>query len=447
MADDGDATRPELEEVRLSATGLGRFSRHALLFLKAGNLGLITFYSFAIIYVLVRVIAPAFYPWIVFITSIGNYILASDLGFGGYVYASLRRSFLEGELAARARFASDAMNAYFFIALGAAAVAAMLIFGTLHLATPMKLAIALYFTSIVLALPWSLMRRVTSAVDLLVPMESVELIRRSVTVILAGAMLFGLSFLAFSIALLLLWTAAFTAGLLLMRRHGVALSLVPPREAFRFIGDNKRHVYSTAKLTSLEFVIYNHPYLVLPLVTGNAASIIAYDVFYKIMRFGGVSCSVAVETFLPQQTRAYYAGDRAALRRYRWIVVALSMIPFLLASVFLVVLGQRFMVGLLSSAHPIDPMLRYLSIAMLGAVVFQASSGGFLVGIGEYGRLGDLSMITVALLATSALVVWWAHLPFMIFMACFVAAFWVHTSLYEWVCQRIFRSADISVAV
>jgi O-antigen/teichoic acid export membrane protein len=446
MADDGDAIRPELKEVRPPEARLDRFAKHALLVLKAGNLGLITFYSFAIIYVLVRVIAPNLYPWIVFITSIGNYILASDLGFGGYIYASLRKSFLQAELMARARFASDAVNAYFYIALGAAAIAAVFILATLHLAPAMRIAIALYFTSIVVALPWSLIRRITSSIDLLVSMEAIEAVRRVVTIILAGAMLLGMSFIVFSALSLILWAIAFAASLALIRSQGIALTLVSPREAFRFIRENKQHVYSTGKLTGFEFVIYNHPYLLLPLLLGNASSIIAYDVFYKIVRFGGVACNVAVETFLPSQTRAFYARDWPVVRRYRWIVVALSLIPFLLASAFLVVLGQRFMVGLVSTAHPIDPSLRYLSVAMLGAIVFQASAGGFMVGIGEYALLGNLSMITVTVMAISALVVWFYHLPFIIFMFCFVAAYWLHTAMYQWAFHRSLRSTEMMSA-
>lgn len=408
-----------------------RLAKHALLLLKAGNLGLITFYSFAIIYVLVRVIDPAFYPWIVFITSIGNYILASDLGFGGYVYASLRKSFLHGELAARTRFVSDALNAYFAIALGSAGMAAVAIVALLHVAPAMKLAIALYFGAIVLSLPWSLFRRINAAIDRFVAMEVLEMARRLATVLLAGSMLLGVSFLAFAVLSLVLWAVSFAAALLLLRRQGIAFTLVPPGEALRFIGDNRSHVYSTAKLTGFEFAIYNHPYLVLPFVTGSAGTIVAYDIFYKFVRFGGVAYSVAVETFLPYQTRAFYAGDRAGVRRYQGIMIALGLIPFAIGSLFLLVLGQQFMVGLLSAAHPIEPALRYLIIAMLGAILFQTTAGSLLVGIGEYNRLGNLSSITVAIMAASAVATWVLHLPFMAFMAAYVAAYAVHACLFQ----------------
>lgn len=446
MADDGDGPRPELEEAHAPPAHMPRFARQAMLLLKAANLSLITFYSFGVIYVLVRVIDPAFYPWIVFITAIGNYILASDLGFGGHVYASLRRSFLSGGIAAESDFVSDALNAYFHIAIGSAIAAAGVVAVALRVDPAMKAAIALYFAAIVLALPWSLIRRVAASIDAFLAMEAIEFARRLATVALAALMLAGLSFLAFAALSLLLWLFAFAAALLLLRRRGAGVRLATPARALRFIIANKRHVYATGKLTGFEFAIYNHPYLVLPLVLGDAAAVVSYDVFYKFLRFGGVAYGVAVETFLPSQTRAYYAGDMRAVRRFQWVMVSLQCAPFLAAALFLTVFGQAFMTGLLSSAHPVEPGLRFIIIVMLAAILLQTTASATMVAVGRYDELGDRAAITAALMALGALATWMLRLSFTEFLLLYAAAYLVHTAMFQTAFRRHTRPPDLAGA-
>src|ERR1700677_3762390 len=69
-------------------------NQHAFFIFKALNLVLITTYSFELVYVLVRVLSLNFYPIAVFISSLGVYVMATDLGYSGFVYYRLRQSFL-----------------------------------------------------------------------------------------------------------------------------------------------------------------------------------------------------------------------------------------------------------------------------------------------------------------------------------------------------------------
>jgi len=70
---------------------LVRYQRQVLFLAKALNLGLITVYQFLLIYVLTRAVGASVYPFVVFLASIGSYILSTDLGFSGFVYARVRK--------------------------------------------------------------------------------------------------------------------------------------------------------------------------------------------------------------------------------------------------------------------------------------------------------------------------------------------------------------------
>src|SRR5690606_19994338 len=89
--------------------------RKSLMFLKALNLGLVTLYSFALIYVLARILAVEFYTKVVFVGSIANYVLAADLGFSAFLYASVRKEFLAGRLSRTHEDISTSFSMYLMV--------------------------------------------------------------------------------------------------------------------------------------------------------------------------------------------------------------------------------------------------------------------------------------------------------------------------------------------
>src|SRR5690242_14595680 len=190
---------------------------------KLTNLALVTLYSFGIIYVLVRVVPPGFYPWMVLLASIGGYVLATDMGFSAYVYAEVRRDFLRDSLEGADDLVSQATTLYVGLSLAAIVLAALII----PIFAPVRLAPAMtaYFATIVLPLPWMLIRRVAAALDLYVAMETLECIRRAIFCVLAATMLFGVSLFEFSLACLAGWGLAAAAAWWLLRRHGFTLHL------------------------------------------------------------------------------------------------------------------------------------------------------------------------------------------------------------------------------
>jgi hypothetical protein len=139
-------------------------SRNVLFILKAMNLVVITAYSFEMVYILVRVLSIETYSIAVLISSAGIYIMASDLGYSGFVYYRTRQSFLTRAEPHGSEAESFAL--YMIIALAAAAAMATALFLFFPVPVSLRLAFSLYFLSIVLALPWGLIRKIAAAVDL-----------------------------------------------------------------------------------------------------------------------------------------------------------------------------------------------------------------------------------------------------------------------------------------
>jgi hypothetical protein len=193
----------------------------------------------------------------VLLASIGGYVLATDMGFSAYVYAEVRRNFLRDSLEGADDLVSQATTLYVGLSLAAIVLAALII----PIFAPVRLAPAMtaYFATIVLPLPWMLIRRVAAALDLYVAMETLECIRRAIFCALAATMLFGVSLFEFALACLAGWAVAAAAAWWLLRRHGFTLRLGSPRRIALFWSANRSGVLKSGKYAALEFFVYNLP--------------------------------------------------------------------------------------------------------------------------------------------------------------------------------------------
>lgn len=412
-----------------------------MLVLKASNLVSITVYSFALIYVLVRVVTPEFYPAIVLIAAVGNYVLAADLGYAGVVYASVRKAYVEGTLEHRRAFIVEALNVYLLIALAAAAVVAVGISLMGGVAPDLKLALSIFFLSIVLSMPWSLFRKTAAAMDLFIESEIIELCRRCFFLGLAASMLAGLPFLAFGLACCLTWVVAFGVMMVLVRRRGVKLAPVPLQQLGRHLAENRVHVFRSGWLTGGEFMIYNFPYLAIPALFHDPMRLVVFDVFYKIFRFGAVAYAVPAETFLPHQTRAYYNGEIGKVMKYARLILLIGLVPLAGAAGILLLFGDPFFHRLLDGAATVDGATVAAMIAMLAAMLAQVGAGTFLVGVNQYARLGRLALITVSLMAVLTVATAVLRLPFQTFLWGYVAVYGVHALMFQWTLNRFVRES------
>ncbi|MBB3911817.1 hypothetical protein [Sphingomonas desiccabilis] len=397
--------------------------------LKGVNLALLIAYSFGMVFVLVRSVPPGFYPWMVMLSSIGGYVLAVDLGFSNYVYSVVRRRFLTDALTGAEELVAEATSLYLAIAALACAIAAPVVF-TLAPAG-LRLAMFGYFASIVLPLPWMLIRRTAAAVDLHFQIEALECIRRAVFCGFGAAMLFGLPLIGFVGLSLAGWVVAMAAAWLLLRRHGFHVRPGRFGRMLAFLGENRDGVMKSGKFTALEFAIYNFPYLAIPFLFHGPANLVGFDLFNKVARFGGAAYSVPAEAFTPQQTRAYYAGDVEGVKRYQRMTWAVGAVPMVIGSVLLISLGGPVFDALLAGIHAIPLVLRCAMAAMLAALLLQSSAGGFLLSVGHYDEVSRVATVTACLMLGVVVATALFGLSFVDFMVLYVLAYGVHAVLFE----------------
>ena len=207
--------------------------------------------------------------------------------------------------------------------------------------------------------------------------------------------------------------------------------------------NNKSHIAKSGRFTILEFIVYNYPYLILPFVFHATQAIIAFDVFYKIVRFGTVAFAVPAETFLPYQTRAYYEGRQDVVTGYAKRVMALGLMPLIAASTILLVFGGEMFHHLLKHAAVITISLRVAMVGMLAAMLFQTASGTFLVGIGEYVGLGRVATITACLMAALVVVCRATGSTFEVFIGGYVAVYAIHAIMFQLYFRRLPSSGTV----
>lgn len=409
--------------------------RLGFLALKGVNLALLVVYSFGMVYVLVRALPPGFYPWMVVLSSVGGYVLAADLGFSIYVYSVVRRRFLAGDLAGSQDLVGDATGIYF----AAAAVSCAIAGAVIAKVAPQGLALALagYFASIVLPLPWMLIRRVAAAIDLHVHIEILEATRRAVFCGFAGLMLAGVPLIGFVLLSLAGWLAAMGCAWGLLRRHGFHLRPGPPARLLSFFSENRDGVVKSGRFTALEFGIYNFPYLLIPLMFHGPAELVGFDLFNKVARFGGAAYSVPAEAFTPQQTRAHYAGDVATVERYQRLMWAVGAVPMTIGGGLLLLVGGPVFDKLLAGVHAVSGEVRIAMAAMLAALLLQTSAGGFLISVGRYDEVGRVAVTTAVLMGASVAATTLLGLSFGTFMLLYVAAYAVHAVLFESAFRRL----------
>ena len=403
--------------------------RNAFLVSKTLNLVAITANSFVLVYVLVRILSFDLYPAAVLISSIGTYIMATDLGYSGFVYYRTRQSFLKDAKPHGSE--AEVFILYMAVALIAAALVSAGIAVFLPVSPLMRTALSLYFLSIVLALPWNLLRRITAAVDLYLSFEVYEAVRRLFFLGVAICMLAGLPFIAFTLICLCAWLISFVVAIrILSNKREMALINSSPKAIIRHFKENSENIWQSGSLTITEFAIYNFPYVAIPFLFSDKTFIIAFDIFYKIIRFGGVSYAVPAESYLPTQTRAFYAHDRINVLHYYRIVMLLGLLPLGMATLALFGVGDQLFTALLSRTGLVDLSMRISMAIMLSAMLLKESSGIFLFGTGNYKRLSPLAFITLGLMAFLVAATWLLQLSFHSFMYAYVAIYCLHATIY-----------------
>jgi len=401
----------------------------AYLGLKSVNLLLATAISFALTGVLIRVLPLSAYSSFVVIAAMGSYVLAADLGFSSVVYNQLRRAFLRGEASSERSLAFTAFGLYLLVAIIAEAVmAAVLLFS--DLGGPLRLALGGYFLSLVLALPWNLVRGIATATDRYLRYEAVEAVRRLLLTALVFALPHGLSLAGYALISVGLWAAAYALLLPSLMNQLGGPSLRGAWDPGRALGAHGRQMGAASVFSIMEFCVYNFPYVAVPLIYGKGLGLIAFDVFFKITRFGAFSYLVPNESLLPANTRAIHDRDGRRLVRNIALGLGLSAASCVVAVLAVTWFGDSVFRLLLKDASRVPVSVRWCMAGVLVAMMFQAASGTLLLNSGKVVALARVSVLMGSSMALMSVLAALGHWPFQTFMIAYVAVFSCGAAIY-----------------
>lgn len=400
--------------------------------LKGANLGAATIWSFALIFVLIRRMPLADYSSVVVVTALGAYLMACDLGMSSAVYARMRAFWLRTKEAnaAAPTFATSILIAY--IALSAVASA---VFAVVAHALPIGTgdqagALSVYFATLSLALPWSVVRALLGASDRFMAFEIVEFARRTLNLALVVALFWGLPFLAYGWLSIAGWLLAIVALRKPIREMTQWTSLRTTRGWRDAFAGQGKLMGSSGNFSLIEFLAFNFPYLVLPLVYGASHVIVAFDVFSKITRFGSQANIMTFEALLPTSTRALHAGEHARWRRIVAVGLAISLTFACIGTVFVLPFGDMTFGLLLGDSSLVPQWLRICMTAMLFGDAFRAGGALLMLSLGKVQRLlpiciaGAVAFLSLIVIASST------SLTFSGFMISYVAIFGLTSLLY-----------------
>jgi len=416
--------------------------------LKAANTGLATLWSFLLAYSLVRIVGLESYAFFATVIAFASLILQADLGISIRLFGQLRENYLHPENGSRADLGSAVAAALW--SYGAVAVLATIVFGALlwvaELGVPAYRPVyLLLFAGSVLPLPWMVLRLAANAFDAYVLTEAIDCVRRTLLLALTGALALGLPLMLYASSFVVLWLAGLVALFVVARRRLGFLTGARIGRGFRALRADLHGIAASATLSFSEFLILIFPYYAIPLMHGEALALVAFDMFYKVTRFATTAYFTVTETMLPHQTRAWHAGDAAALRRWTRMAFAIGAVPALAGGLVVGLFGDRFFGILLGHPGVVSPGMRAAICAMLALMLVQVASGMVLAGIGWLAALARRAALTLAAMLVFSVITALQGWSIERFIAGYVFLYGCEAFSYLLLLRRLFREAEEKV--
>jgi O-antigen/teichoic acid export membrane protein len=423
--------------------------RRSLLFfgLRIGSTVLATAWSFLLTYTLVRLIGLQDYAFLATVIAFASLVLQADLGISIRLFARMRQNFLDPESGSREDLRSAMATALWAYA-GAAALITIVFAVSLWIwnlgPVEHRFAIVLLFAGSVLPLPWMVLRVAVNAFDHYVVTEAIDFTRRAALLALTGALAFGLPLLAYTVGFLLLWMAALLALFLLAQRRIDLFSGISLKRGWQVLRADAASLVASAGLSVSDFLIYIFPYYVILLTHAEAAALVAFDMFYKVTRFGVTAYLTVTETMLPHQTRAYHTGQFRTLVRMTALSSLLCSMPCIAGAGIIFFFGEWFFSTLLGHPNIVSPHLRLAICAMLICMVVKTVSGAVLVGVGELPPLARRASLTLMAMLVFSLVSSLAGWDIDTFLAGYVFLYACQALSYLLLLPQVFQRAKLA---
>jgi O-antigen/teichoic acid export membrane protein len=385
-------------------------------------------------FVFLRVLSPDVFAAYILISAIGGYASLADLGCSNLIYVNMRKVYLDGRhIGPALEEALAALLMYAAIVLLVSFATGALIAANVIESHGASLNLVLYLLFWLLLLPWNVVRTVASAVDLYVPFEIIELIRRLLVTGFLIAVLAGLQLWEYLIAINVVWVCCFVLTALYGRhlfdrvgagKRSIAAALV------RLYRDRLAKVKAVAAFNVSAFTIYVFPYFLIPGMSFAGDALIVFDTFYKVGRFGATVYRMAADAFLPIQTRAVHEGRTRELMSSIGIVLAFQFVIFLVGAIGLLGGADRIFPALLNGKVEISQTIVLMMVAMLFLELIQLTLEIILINSGLFEPMARLYVIVLTALGAVALVSYLFKLTFPVFLGAYIVVYGIGAILH-----------------
>jgi len=399
-------------------------------------------------FVFARVLTPQEFSIYILIGTMGVSLWLFDLGAAKILFVRQRERYLakqpDGAVAAQ----SSAVVLLYALIVLAGTLACFAVMALRPQVAPWQAAeFALFFSFAALNLVWFPLRNVSNAVDEFIFFESLEAVRRVGHIGMMLALLIGLPLAAFLLLANLLWFVVCAACIVnLVRKAALAPRLRGFASALAaFWRDSRREILRSGNYAVGELVVYNFPYLVVPLAFGLGAPTIILDTVFKIFRGATLIYAAGLDPLVPRQTRAFAEGDAVTLKRATWTAAILCAIPTLALCGLLLLAGDRLFALLLGKAATIPPAATLILVVLLIANLAQNVASNLLLHTGFFREIARVASFLVAAMAVMTAIVLVLKLDIVGFIGGYAAVYVAGAALYVgYVVRGPFRVAQAS---
>jgi O-antigen/teichoic acid export membrane protein len=396
-------------------------------------------------FVFARVLSPERFSIFILIGTVGVSLWLFDLGAAKILFVRQRARHLGQRADLTVAAHSSAVVLLYGLIVLAGTAFCFTVTATVTQVTPWQAAeYALFFSFSALNLVWFPLRNISNAVDEFIYFETLEAVRRGGHIGLTLALLIGLPMPLFLIAGNLVWAAVFAASIVPLLRAG---ALAPRlrhlwRDLAEFWRRNRPQLLRSGTYAGAELIVYNFPYLVVPLAFGLGAPTIVLDTVFKVFRGTTLIYAAGLDPLVPEQTRAFAARDAATLKKATLTAAALVALPTAALCALLLLAGDRLFALLLGHAATVPSAAMVILVMLLLANMAQNVASCLLLHTGFFREIARVASFLVAAMAAMTALVLGAGLDITGFLAGYAVVYVAGAALYlYYVVRQPFRLA------
>jgi O-antigen/teichoic acid export membrane protein len=384
-------------------------------------------------FVFARILTPRDFSIYILIGSFGVALWMFDLGAAKILFVRQRARHLAKQANDDVPVQSNAIVALYTLIVAAGTLLCFAITAWLPAVTlGQAVEFAAFFSFCALNLVWFPLRNISNAVDEFVGFESLEAIRRIGHLGLMLLLLVGLPLAAFLLLANLLWFAVFAIciarlviqGALARHVHGLYSNLK------QFWRSNRAELLRSGNYSIGDLIVYNFPYVVVPIVYGLAGPTIILDTVFKIFRGATLIYAAGLDPLVPRQTRAFAERDMVTLKKATWMAATLCAIPTLALCVALAVAGDRIFALLLGHAASVPAAAMPILVVLLIANLAQNVAGSLLLHTGFFHELARAVTLTLGAMAIMTAILVVSGAGIIGFIGGYAAAYVVGSAIY-----------------